>query len=115
MGRRWTEYGSAALIAAGLAVAGGAASAQQLRPPVLPPQHDPQTTVPEKIDPPLQRDGDDTTGTLSDRLKDSRGMIAPPAGVDPGIRVPAPVPNPGTMPVIPPPGTPGGADAPTPR
>jgi len=36
------------------------------------------------------------------------GVIRPPAGVDPGIQAPAPNPNPGTMPVIPPPGTPGG-------
>ena len=36
------------------------------------------------------------------------GVIRPPAGVDPGIRAPAPNPNPGTTPVIPPPGTPGG-------
>ena len=36
------------------------------------------------------------------------GEIRPPAGVDPGIRAPAPNLNPGTTPVIPPPGTPGG-------
>ncbi len=36
------------------------------------------------------------------------GVIHPPTGVDPGIRVPAPDPQGGTMPVIPPPGTPGG-------
>jgi hypothetical protein len=95
--------------------AGAGASAQQLRPPVLPQPQDPQTTVPEKIDPPLRRSDDDTTGTLSDRLRDSRGVIAPSPMIDPGIRVPAPVPDPGTTPVIPPPGTPGGADAPTPR
>lgn len=96
-------------------LAAGPALGQQTRPPVLPPPLDPERTVPEKIDPPLRSDGDDTTGTLSDRLHDSRGVIRPPTGIAPDMRVPAPVPNPGTTPVIPPPGTPGGADAPTPR
>jgi hypothetical protein len=114
MDRPWTMFVPAAAMAAGLAVVCGPVFAQQVRPPVLPQPLDPQTTVPEKIDPPLRRDGE-TTGTLSDRLKDSRGVIAPPAGMDPGIRVPAPVPDPGTTPVIPPPGTPSGAGGPTPR
>jgi hypothetical protein len=52
--------------------------------------------------------GNETTGSrdLSDRLAQSKGVICPPAGVDPGIAVP-PVGG-GRMPVIPPPGTPGG-------
>jgi hypothetical protein len=45
---------------------------------------------------------------LSDRLSRSHGVIKPPANVDTGIHAPAPEPNPGTTPVIPPPGTPGG-------
>jgi hypothetical protein len=50
----------------------------------------------------------ETTGTvdLGDRLSGSKGIICPPAGVDPGIAAP-PVGG-GTTPVIPPPGTPGG-------
>jgi hypothetical protein len=50
----------------------------------------------------------ETTGsvTLSDQLSRSKGIICPPAGVDPGIAVP-PVGG-GVTPVIPPPGTPGG-------
>jgi hypothetical protein len=50
----------------------------------------------------------ETTGSadLGDRLARSKGIICPPAGVDPGITAP-PVGG-GTMPVIPPPGTPGG-------
>jgi hypothetical protein len=50
----------------------------------------------------------ETTGsaTLSDRLSQSKGIICPPAGVDPGIAAP-PVGG-GVTPVIPPPGTPGG-------
>jgi hypothetical protein len=50
----------------------------------------------------------ETTGSanLSDELSRSKGVICPPAGVDPGISVPAV--GGGVMPVIPPPGTPGG-------
>jgi len=46
--------------------------------------------------------------TLSERLDRNSGVIHPPAGVDPGIAVPAPDPDPHSTPVIPPPGTPGG-------
>jgi hypothetical protein len=44
--------------------------------------------------------------TLSDQLSQSKGVICPPAGIDPGIAAP-PVGG-GRTPVIPPPGTPGG-------
>jgi hypothetical protein len=44
--------------------------------------------------------------TLSDHLAQSGGVICPPAAVDPEIKRPAP--ETGRMPVIPPPGTPGG-------
>jgi hypothetical protein len=43
--------------------------------------------------------------TLSDKLDQSNGVICPP-NVDPGIK--APTPPAGKMPVIPPPGSPGG-------
>ncbi|MEA2979817.1 MAG: hypothetical protein QOF09_1640 [Alphaproteobacteria bacterium] len=49
-----------------------------------------------------------TTGTgtnLSDRLAQSDGVLCPP-NVDPGIK--APTPEVGKMPIIPPPGSPGG-------
>ncbi len=46
--------------------------------------------------------------TLSERLSRNSGVIHPPGGTDPGIAVPAPEPSPGSTPVIPPPGTPGG-------
>jgi hypothetical protein len=45
---------------------------------------------------------------LSEKLDRSKGVLRPPAGVDPEIQAPAPEPNPQTTPVIPPPGTPGG-------
>jgi hypothetical protein len=44
--------------------------------------------------------------TLSDKLSQSNGVICPPPSVDPGIKAPAP--DTGKMPVIPPPGSPGG-------
>jgi hypothetical protein len=43
--------------------------------------------------------------SLSDKLDKSNGVICPP-DVDPGIK--APTPSAGKMPVIPPPGSPGG-------
>jgi hypothetical protein len=43
---------------------------------------------------------------LGDKLAKSDGVLCPPSGVDPEIR--APTPQGGNMPVIPPPGSPGG-------
>jgi hypothetical protein len=43
---------------------------------------------------------------LGDKLAKSDGTLCPPTGVDPEIR--APTPEGGKMPVIPPPGSPGG-------
>ena len=49
---------------------------------------------------------DPTGKSLSQQLARSDGVICPPPGVDPDIR--APTPQGGSMPVIPPPGSPGG-------
>jgi len=43
---------------------------------------------------------------LGDKLARSDGVLCPPPGVDPAMR--APTPDGGTMPVLPPPGSPGG-------
>jgi hypothetical protein len=43
---------------------------------------------------------------LGDKLAKSDGVLCPPPGVDPDMH--APTPNTGSMPVIPPPGSPGG-------
>ena len=43
---------------------------------------------------------------LGDKLAKSDGVLCPPPGVDPAMRAPAP--DGGNMPVIPPPGSPGG-------
>jgi hypothetical protein len=47
----------------------------------------------------------DPSKTLSDKLDQGGGVICPP-NVDPGMKTPAP--ETGKMPVIPPPGSPGG-------
>jgi hypothetical protein len=54
----------------------------------------------------------DPNQTLSDKLGQSNGVICPP-NVDPDIK--APTPNAGKMPVIPPPGSPGGDPSVQPR
>ena len=43
---------------------------------------------------------------LGDKLAKTNGVLCPPSGVDPEMH--APTPEGGTMPVIPPPGSPGG-------
>ena len=50
--------------------------------------------------------GKDSERTLSDQLAQSKGVICPPAGVDPQMHQPPP--EGGAMKVIPPPGSPGG-------
>jgi hypothetical protein len=85
----------------------GTALAQVPAQPRDPNMPDPKTTIPEKIEtdvPPVTG----STETLSERLDRTDGVIRPREGAAPDMRVPAPVPNPGTTPVIPPPGTPGG-------
>jgi hypothetical protein len=60
---------------------------------------------------PTQPDEDlsaSSTGSLSHQLNRSRGVIHPPANIDPGLTQPALDLGPHSMPVIPPPGTPGG-------
>lgn len=57
-------------------------------------------------------DGIATTGrggeALGDKLARSDGVLCPPAGVDPEMRTPPPDAGTAKMPVIPPPGSPGG-------
>jgi len=54
----------------------------------------------------LETQSQDGKASLSDKLARSGGVICPPEHVDPEIRHPTP-PG-GAMPVIPPPGSPGG-------
>jgi hypothetical protein len=62
------------------------------------PEIDPKRVPAEKVQP---------RESLSEKLSETEGVIRPPEGIDPDIKVPAPVPNPDTTIVIPPPGTPG--------
>jgi hypothetical protein len=71
------------------------------QPPTLPPACPPGVTG----DPPTLG-GPPSDKPLSDRLADSKGVICPPAGIDPEIRKPPP--DGGALRVIPPPGSPGG-------
>ena len=100
----------AATLIVGCAAAGvafGQAPAQPRDPNMPDPKNVPpeRNTIPEKIEP-------NASGTtLSERLERTDGVIAPPATSAPDMRVPAPVPDPGTTPVIRPPGEPGGNQA----
>ena len=96
---------AALALSVGLASAGWAQGAPVQPQPKDPNMPSPQNTVPEKIDP---KPTGTTGGSLSDKLERTDGVIKPPTGIDSGITTPAPVPNPGTTPVIPPPGSPGG-------
>jgi len=87
------------------------AFAQSL-PPVAPPSA--SQPPPEKIAPGGMPSGSQSGQTLSDKLAKQQGTLDPPK-VDPGIQAPLPSPSRGTMPVIPPPGTPGGNPAVVPK
>lgn len=97
-----------------MATAGGLAAAFAQTPTL--PQQAPNMPLPkdvpaEKMEPGISsQDPPSTgaTGTLSDKLEKSDGVIKPPVMSTPDMTVPAPVPDPGTTPVIPPPGSPGG-------
>ncbi len=85
-----------------------ATPAQQTAPP---PPHDAANCAP------MSPDGTNSTEhatvgraggsqPLGDKLAQSDGVLCPPSNVDPAMRAPAP--ETGKMPVIPPPGSPGG-------
>lgn len=95
-----------------LVAAGGFSAAWAQNPDVLQqqaPNMPPLEQMPaEKIEPPEDPAATGSTNTLSEKLERSDGVIRPPETAAPDITVPAPEPNPGTTPVIPPPGSPGG-------
>ena len=77
----------------------------QPHPTVAPPNA--SQPPPEQIAPGGGSQGTVGRGNLSDRLSQQEGTLQPPT-VDPGIHAPLPPNSQGTIPVIPPPGTPGG-------
>jgi hypothetical protein len=97
------------LMAVMLGIAAVPAWAQNPQPaePHAPPPPSGPTPVapPERMAP---RDGGATGSTMSDQLSRDRGTLTPPSHVDPGMTVHPGNQGAGSMPVIPPPGTPGG-------
>jgi hypothetical protein len=90
-------------IAAGVLTLSGFGALAQV--PTLP-QQAPNMPAPKDV-PAEKMEPSETGATLSDKLQRSDGIIRPPLDATPDMRVPAPVPEPGTTPVIPPPGSPG--------
>ena len=88
------------LAASALAVAATANAAEKWE---LPPQTPSRQTVPEAGSP---GSGGGSTEPLSDKLDRQGGVIRPPSGIDPEMTQNPPAT--GKMPVIRPPGTPGG-------
>ncbi len=86
------------------------ASAAVAQTPVQPQPRDPNmpaphNTVPDRIEP-RSTDSTGSTGTLSDRLERTDGVITPPATGGGRTITPS---DPGTTPVVPPAGEPGSA------
>lgn len=92
----------ASIAGIGLVAVGSAAAQSTDRRPDTPPA----AACPPDVKGPPPTVGGPNPPDLSDRLADSKGVICPPAGVDPDMHVPPP--DGGAMKVIPPPGTPGG-------
>jgi hypothetical protein len=80
-----------------------APKAQQLDPNACA-QPDTRSTVGKGGDAEMEKQG---SSNLSDKLARSGGVICPPQQVDPDMKAPTPHGG-GNMPVIPPPGSPGG-------
>ena len=96
----------AGVVAAGIWMIPAAGFAEPPAAPSTPaPATQPHQVVPEKMDPGMSGS---SSGSLSHRLDQSGGVIRPPAGVDPGLDQAPPALGQHSMPVIPPPGTPGG-------
>src|ERR1700686_4373564 len=94
---------AASVAVALISIASAQAQSDRPRPPAAAPSTQGECT-PDSPRPP----SNETTGSrpLSERLAESKGVLCPPPGIDPGLAVP-PVGG-GRMRVIPPPGTPGG-------
>jgi hypothetical protein len=99
---KFSHLGRYPFLRLALAAALGAAFASGIGAPAAA-QSAPQTQIPEKIEPPLPQQKED-----SDKEKFQRedGVLKPPKDIDPGIETKPR--DRSRTPVIPPPGTPGG-------
>jgi hypothetical protein len=98
----------------------GAAAAQAPPTPATPPAQTapvsperatgcaPTQTTPQGNIAPKSTTTGQAQAPLGDKLAQSDGVLCPPSGVDPAMRAPAPNTGTSSMPVIPPPGSPGG-------
>jgi hypothetical protein len=94
-----------------IAFAVSPASAQSPPVPAQPPGVPNNANPPSESTTPPAYPGRDTTKPdkpLSNELKQNEGVLEPPKSLDNEIVREAPVPEPNTTPVIPPPGAPGG-------
>lgn len=104
--------------------ADSAGLAEPVQAQVTPPSPaNPNAAPPDRVSPPQrapravpQQPGSANPGEpLGDRLSRSQGTITPPSNIDPGMTAPPPPTGARSMPVIPPPGTPGGNPTVTPK
>lgn len=107
------------IILAGLLIAASGAAIAQAPPAPATPSQQTAPSSPQRSadcapqDRPNRATAPDGTTTgqsrepLGDKLAKSDGVLCPPSGVDPDMHAPAPSTD-GSMPVIPPPGSPGG-------
>jgi hypothetical protein len=104
---------TANIILASLVIAGTSAAIAQSPPAPATPPSTQRAADCAPQDRPNRATAPDGTTTgqsrepLGDRLAKSDGVLCPPSGVDPEMHAPAPSTD-GSMPVIPPPGSPGG-------
>ena len=87
-----------------------AAARAQTTPQAPPPQSQDKNVVPQRPgdQAPQDKAPGAASGSLSEQLSRSGGVIHPPTAIDRPIEAPTPNPGARSMPVIPPPGTPGG-------
>jgi hypothetical protein len=100
------------LLVAGTILTSVIAGAQGAAAQQVPPPNPPRSDITGQPNPSQDQRSTGAVGSspqsLSDKLESTGGVIRPPSEIAPDMTVPAPAPNPGTTPVIPPPGSPGG-------
>lgn len=105
--------GASLLLASPMAASAGATqdpSGKPVPPEVMNPPTESTTPPPD-----ASTGGDKPKEPLTEQLKEGEGVLEPPKGIDPEIKKPIPDEFRGTLPVIPPPGEPGGDPAVQPK